>query len=413
MAWLQAPIIIIGAGRSGSSLLNAILGAHPQIYMLGEMQFTVPALWHYFWNVTSAATARAQRMEVARCQFELESSSGFAESSRARIQPPADAEREGTSPITRLAIDWENAERERASAIIRHALDQLYRLSQCGKGYWGFKDIFLGSDDTYDWKSYDTVFPNAQYVHIIRNPFEFARSAADLLGIPFTSQVLHEHLEVWISYLLMNRARAQTGRYLSFTYEALIADPRSTLGPLLSRLDLDWDEACLSALRCRHAPSLRRSEFLPGTGGIITQIPDLGPLMAELGYQVPECCNSVECRETKADGIQIRQRTWRLNPPFVRDCAHGWVVGLESVPGLTRLQGLADDLRHYTRSPLRLLEDGVALGPAHSQHVAIRQQGGGLFSHWANGNYLLFSTSDNSDPNQNGRTYTLTFEIPS
>jgi hypothetical protein len=32
----NGPIIIIGAGRSGSTLLQAMLDAHPKIRMLGE-----------------------------------------------------------------------------------------------------------------------------------------------------------------------------------------------------------------------------------------------------------------------------------------------------------------------------------------------------------------------------------------
>ena len=52
-----------------------------------------------------------------------------------------------------------------------------------------------------------------------------------------------------------------------------------------------------------------------------------------------------------------------------------------------------------------LLEDGKPLGPAHALHYKIRENGMGCFSHW--GEHVYFSTSDNSDPNTNGRTYTL------
>lgn len=55
------------------------------------------------------------------------------------------------------------------------------------------------------------------------------------------------------------------------------------------------------------------------------------------------------------------------------------------------------------RSSLRLIEDGVDLGPPHTAHQEIREQGGGRYSHWHDAIY--FSTSDNSDPRSNGRTY--------
>ncbi|HZN38673.1 MAG TPA: SGNH/GDSL hydrolase family protein [Planctomycetota bacterium] len=54
-------------------------------------------------------------------------------------------------------------------------------------------------------------------------------------------------------------------------------------------------------------------------------------------------------------------------------------------------------------SRLRVLENQVALGPAHTLHATIRERGGGAFSHGRDA--LRFSTSDGSDPNTNGRTY--------
>jgi hypothetical protein len=54
-------------------------------------------------------------------------------------------------------------------------------------------------------------------------------------------------------------------------------------------------------------------------------------------------------------------------------------------------------------SRVQLFEDGRPLGPAHAQHDEIRARGAGCYSHW--GDYVYFSTSDNSDPRTNGRTY--------
>jgi len=56
-----------------------------------------------------------------------------------------------------------------------------------------------------------------------------------------------------------------------------------------------------------------------------------------------------------------------------------------------------------TRSRLQVLEDGVSIGPAHTPHSDIAEEGKGRYSHWEDG--LLFSTSDNSDPRTNGREY--------
>jgi hypothetical protein len=69
---------------------------------------------------------------------------------------------------------------------------------------------------------------------------------------------------------------------------------------------------------------------------------------------------------------------------------------------VARLVG-SDSLALPERSRLELLEDGVPLGPAHSQHQRIREVGHGDYSHWAGA--VLFSSSDGTDPRTNGRRY--------
>jgi hypothetical protein len=63
-----------------------------------------------------------------------------------------------------------------------------------------------------------------------------------------------------------------------------------------------------------------------------------------------------------------------------------------------------DTMYAPSASNLKIYEDDVPLGPAHSQHADIRQLGRGRYSHW--GDTLYFSTSDNSDPTTNKRRYT-------
>jgi SAM-dependent methyltransferase len=70
---------------------------------------------------------------------------------------------------------------------------------------------------------------------------------------------------------------------------------------------------------------------------------------------------------------------------------------------LPHLENMADSRADPRRSTLMLYEDGRILGIAHSVHDHIKRYGKGRFSHWDTS--LYFSTSDNSDPNTNGRSY--------
>ncbi len=88
-----------------------------------------------------------------------------------------------------------------------------------------------------------------------------------------------------------------------------------------------------------------------------------------------------------------------LTGPFARCSGHCWRVRLKNV------SIMGDSPAATKASTLVLLEDGMVLGSAHALHDDIRQLGLGRYSHWEG--YLFFSTSDNSDPNNNGRVYVL------
>lgn len=94
-----------------------------------------------------------------------------------------------------------------------------------------------------------------------------------------------------------------------------------------------------------------------------------------------------------------------LTPPFTADGGRAWRIAL---PDELRADTDRDD--QPARSPLILFEDGRPLGPAHALHRRIRDEGGGLYSCWKT--ELYFSSSDGSDPNTNGRTYSVARTSP-
>jgi hypothetical protein len=104
---------------------------------------------------------------------------------------------------------------------------------------------------------------------------------------------------------------------------------------------------------------------------------------------------------------------WAVVPPPVQP---GDNVALPSVfskfgefgfvADVPQLNTFSDSVDHPTRSHVIVYEDGHPLGPPHSLHAEIATLGRGRFSHW--GDAIAFSTSDNTDPNSNGRRYWAT-----
>ena len=89
----------------------------------------------------------------------------------------------------------------------------------------------------------------------------------------------------------------------------------------------------------------------------------------------------------------------KLERPFAHRAANAYVAHLPA------LLDQSDNAEAPTRSTLVLCENGRPLGPAHSLHDDVEKSGNGKFSHWREG--VIFSSSDNTDPNGNGRDYAV------
>jgi hypothetical protein len=98
---------------------------------------------------------------------------------------------------------------------------------------------------------------------------------------------------------------------------------------------------------------------------------------------------------------------FRIHGPFEKLSGSEYLVVAYAGPTAQFLEvwdGLADSLADNNRSPILIYENARLLGPAHSLHADIANLGYGRYSHWK-GQEFRFSTSDNSDPNKNGRYY--------
>jgi hypothetical protein len=96
---------------------------------------------------------------------------------------------------------------------------------------------------------------------------------------------------------------------------------------------------------------------------------------------------------------QVHGDPWRrysLEPPFAKGAGLSWTCALP--PELH-----AED--PSARVPLALLEDDRKMLPDSSMHLDICALGGGAHAFWKD--KVCFSTSDDTDPNLNGRAYAV------
>ena len=91
-----------------------------------------------------------------------------------------------------------------------------------------------------------------------------------------------------------------------------------------------------------------------------------------------------------------------VSGPFAPQQNRMWAI---SAPHLSAIADDASGSGANESSPVFVFEDDTQLPLPHSLHDDIRQTGAGRFSHW--GEAVYFSTLDGSDPNGNGRRYSL------
>jgi hypothetical protein len=92
-------------------------------------------------------------------------------------------------------------------------------------------------------------------------------------------------------------------------------------------------------------------------------------------------------------------QTLELRPPFAK-----FGSSFAYVSPAPALESLSDTPAAPKRSTYLVCEGRYVLGPAHTAHAEIDARGNGAFSHWNNIGFV-FSTSDNSNPNTNQRSY--------
>lgn len=258
---------MIGSGRSGSTLFVRALNAHPELQFFAETHFVVARVWADIWDNHSWLRSQQKLLQ----SYEPGGGAGFE-----------------------IPDDVLDAAYERTAGGVRRLFGDLMEVDGT-KAAWGFKEIWNGNDTVarVPWSVYQAVFPNARWVHLVRDPFAFARSSAGWNGVPLTMRLLRKELRHWVQVVAWSRHLRGQSAYHEIRYEDLSADPKACLAPILAAAGVTWHEHC--ARTCDRRTKASRSSFAPQRRvgraelePVIEQTPGLAPLMREFGYAPPD-----------------------------------------------------------------------------------------------------------------------------
>ncbi|MDN5864686.1 MAG: sulfotransferase [Gammaproteobacteria bacterium] len=193
-----SPIFIVGMPRSGTSLVEAVIGAHPDVMAGGEMRF-------------------------AHNWMQRNMHSQTAELAPARLARANDAE------LARLAREWR--------AFVDEAGGSHLRVTD----KFPFNFFLLGV--------IAVLFPRAQIVHVRRDPRDTCVSCyttAFAGGLPADLSELGAYYIEYEALMTHWRRMLGTDRIIEVEYERLVRTPEPAARKLLAALNLDWHPECLS-----------------------------------------------------------------------------------------------------------------------------------------------------------------------
>ena len=274
------PFFIIGSGRSGSTLLRRILQAHSELHIPPENHALGAAVTVYRRN-RGLSWPHLVDLVLGTFQF----SHGF------------EAFGVDLRPLAGRLHDAPKRERNLA-----HLLDELYRFHAEAQHqlcvYWGDKTPL----NTFNAFKIASVFPNARFIHMVRDGIDVVESYVRSGLIPSYEEAARRwSLSVDAAQLVGRRYRS---RFLEVRYEDLVREPDQIVRNVCAFLDVGFEPDML--VRTEHAKSMgdvlqyghHAKALLPisassvGTGRRVldrsileTLAPVIGAQLRDLGYE--------------------------------------------------------------------------------------------------------------------------------
>jgi tetratricopeptide (TPR) repeat protein len=241
------PIFVCGMPRSGTTLIETMLAAHPEVAAGGEMRYIHDRL---------LARLGHQRM--------LQLGSWLAEQ--------ADAELHALAADWRKALDDTRGDRARVTDKMPGNYANLGFIHVC--------------------------FPRAAIVHVRRDPRDtcfscFATLFNETYEFSYALDSLGHYYRLYESLMAHWRRVLGAERIIEVEYEKLVADPETECRRLLAALGLGWDSACLAFHKTRRRVAtaslhqVRQPLYSSSVGRWRHFERHLGPLLDALAMRSP------------------------------------------------------------------------------------------------------------------------------
>jgi hypothetical protein len=254
-AFASGPVFVIGAPRSGTSILTWCLGQHSNIQMIEESHWIsrLSIRTHELWtlgtcngkysHLSSLGLTRPQFLEKVGSAVDLIIKQTFINHIRTSIKNSCETDADfnliDNAPLEQLINTYYNP----------HSPLQLIRSANHKKTRW----VDGTPENTFYATGLLELFPTARFVHILRDPKDVALSLINFstAGASGRSHSHSEAFDTWIRYvkhaLLAEEAYGRRVVH-RVNYEELKTKPEKSLRGICEFLGEDYEEACAEPL---------------------------------------------------------------------------------------------------------------------------------------------------------------------
>jgi hypothetical protein len=245
-SYLDNPIFVVGVDRSGTTLLNMMLDAHPDLFITYEQRTIIT----FYKKLTSYGDLSVEKNRIALITDIL-----------------ADKNVTVNFPNTSLS-DFNLDECQSFACIIKN----LYGLALKGQGklMWGDKDPIY----TQHIEILNEIFPNAKFIHLVRDGRDVALSLITKKWGPktFTNAIMYWERTIHMTRRLLKMV--DNGQTIELMYEDLVKAPEANLRKLCKFLQLEYNDKMLNSYSAKAKDNKQVNDRIAGIHKNILDKPD-------------------------------------------------------------------------------------------------------------------------------------------